>query len=321
MLGISKHLSFSLVFFFGSAACAQDYPVKPIKIVAPFAPGSATDYLSRLLGSHLSAIFGQQIITDNRPGVGGAIGTEYVAKQPPDGYTLLLGSQGPMVISPALQQNLKYNTISDFVPVSALVWTPHVFVVRPDSQIKDIKTLVQMAKEKPNSILYGSGGSGSSQHLTVSNFATAAHIELTHVPYKGSVAAITELIGGATTFLSDTATVVLPYLANGKLRAIGVVPSTRIAQLPDVPTIMEQGVPLSNNGWNFMFAPVGTPNAIVVKLDTEIRKVLARADIKKVLFDQGYTIMEMPREEIAEYIKAEVPKWRKIVAASGAKIE
>jgi len=206
----SNSVLFSLLFLFAIAGSAQDYPLKPIKIVAPFAPGSATDYLSRLLASHLSTVFGQQLITDNRPGVGGAIGTEYVAKQPADGYTLLLGSQGPMVISPALQQNLKYNTVTDFVPVSALVWTPHVFVVRADSPIKDVKTLVQMAKEKPNSILYGSGGSGSSQHLTVSNFATAAHVELTHVPYKGSVAAITELIGGATTFLSDTATVVLP---------------------------------------------------------------------------------------------------------------
>lgn len=321
MSKISNYLLYGLFSLFALSAYAQDYPAKPIRIVVPFAPGSASDFLARLLGSHLSTALGSPIIVDNRPGVGGAIGTDYVAKQPPDGYTLLMGSQGPMVISPALQQNLKYNTATDFAPVSALVWTPHVFVVRADSSVKDVKTLIQLAKEKPKDIMYASAGSGSSQHLTVSNFATTAQIELTHVPYKGSVAALTGLLEGQTTFMSDTATVVLPYIASGKLRAIGVVPSTRLPQLPDVPTLIEQGVQLSNNGWNFMFAPAGTPTSTLTKLDTEIRKVMARPDVKKILFDQGYTIMEMPREEIAEYVKAEIPKWRNIVSASGAKID
>lgn len=320
MLRLFKALLLGLLATLAGQAGAQDYPAKPIKVVVPFGPGSASDFVTRLLANHLSTSLNQSVITDNRPGVGGAMGSEYAAKQPTDGYTLLLGSQGPLVIAPALQQGLPYNVTTDFVPVTSLVWSPQAFVVPADAPYNDIQSLIKFAKANPGKVQYGSPVA-SAQHLIISTFATRAGIQLTHVPYKGSVPAVTDLLASRIQLVTDSITVVLPYVRGGKLKALGVTPNTRLQQLPDVPTINEQGVPFNFNNWQVILAPTGTPPAVLAKLDTEIRKVLARGDVQKLLVDQGFSIMTMPREAISDYLKLEQAEWRKIVAASGVKIE
>jgi len=299
---------------------AQDYPSRPIRIVVPFAAGNSSDVVARVIAAHLTTALGQQVIVDNRPGAGATIGTEYGAKQPPDGYTLVLGSPGGIIINPIMQK-LRYNPLTDFVAVSALVWVPMVIVVRADSPIKDIKTLIALAKEKTRGILFGSGGSGGTQHLIVESFAATAQIALTHVPYKGGSAAITGLVGGEVSLVADAVSVVLPFIQNGKVRAIGVTLNSRIPQLPDVPTIDEQGTRFNVTSWMVMLAPAGTPAGILEKLDAEIRRIIERPDAKKTLFDQGFTEMNVSREKVGEFIRSEMSDWRKVITASGATIE
>lgn len=314
---------FLCLFFSCSAVVgsAQNYPNRPIRIVVPFAAGNSSDFVTRLIATHLIAVFEQQVFIDNRPGAGATIGTEYGAKQSPDGYTLLFGSTGALAINPALQSKLGYNPVTDFAPISSLVWVPQVFVVRADSPLKDVKTLVQAAKEKPGAILFGSGGNGTTQHLIVSQFAAAAQIKLTHVPYKGASAAITDLIGNQISLLSDAVSVVLPHIKSGKVRPIGVSPSTRLPQLPEVPTVDEQGVRFNMKSWMLLVGPAGIPAPIVDRLDSEVRKILARSDVTKTLFDQGFTKMGIARDQISDFIRAEMSDWGKVVTASGAQID
>lgn len=320
MQRLLKALLLGLLAALAGQVAAQEFPSKPIKIVVPFGPGSASDFVTRLLANHLSTALNQQVITDNRPGVGGAMGSGFAAKQPADGYTLLLGSQGPLVIAPALQTGLTYDVMVDFVPVTSLVWSPQAFVVPADAPFHDIQSLIRFAKENPGRVHFGAPVAAA-QHLIISSFMAKAQIQLTHVPYKGSVPAVTDLLAGRISLVTDSITVVLPYIRSGKLRAIGVTPNTRLAQLPEIPTINEQGIPFNINNWQVILAPTGTPPAILAKLDSEFRKVLARADVQKLLSDQGFAIMSMPREKIAEYLKSEQLEWREIVAASGVKIE
>lgn len=320
MLNVAAIILSCLIPVFAQYAIAQEYPVKPVKIVVPFAPGNSSDLVARVIAAHLTTALGQQVIVDNRPGAGATIGTEYGAKQPPDGHTLILGSPGGFIINPIMQK-LRYNPLTDFAAVSALVWVPMVIVVRADSPIRDIKTLVGMAKEKPRALMFGSGGSGGTQHLIMESFAAAAQISLTHVPYKGGSAALTDVAGGQVSMAADAVSVVLPFIQNGKVRAIGVTLNTRLPQLPDVPTIDEQGVRFNVTSWMVMVAPAGTPSAILERLDFEIRKILARPDVKKTLFDQGFAEANISRERLGDFIRSEMADWRKVITASGATIE
>lgn len=320
MLNVVGLLLACLVSVFAQNGIAQDYPVKPVKIVVPFAPGNSSDLVARVIATHLTTALGQQVIVDNRPGAGATIGTEYGARQPPDGYTLILGSPGGLVINPIMQK-LKYNPLTDFAAVSALVWVPMVIVVRTDSPIKDIKTLVALAKEKPRSLMFGSSGSGGSQHLIMESFAAAAQISLTHVPYKGGSAALTDVVGGQVALAADAVSVVLPFIQSGKVRAIGVTLNSRLPQLPDVPTIDEQGIPFNVTSWMVMVAPAATPSAILEKIDLEIRKILTRPDVKKTLFDQGFTDVNISRERLRDFLRSEMSDWRKVITTSGATLE
>jgi tripartite-type tricarboxylate transporter receptor subunit TctC len=310
----------SLLLVLPAAGRCQEYPNRAVKIVVPFAAGNSSDAATRLVAQHLSQAFGQGVVVENRPGAGAIIGTEYGAKQPADGYTLVFGSTGPLAISPALQPSMPYK-LSDFTPVAAFAWTPQVFVVPADSPIKDIPTLVRMAKEKPGELFYGSGGNGTTQHLLVSNFASAAHIKLTHVPYKGGVAALTDLISGRVALVSDVTSVVLPQIKAGKVRAIGVSTRTRLPQLPDVPTIDEQGVPFNMVSWMTLWAPAGTPEPILSKLATEIDRIKAMPEVQKNWFDQGFVMMDLPRDKMMDFVRSEQTEWGRVVKESGAKID
>lgn len=313
-------LSCLLLAMLPAGAFAQKYPNRPIKIVVPFAAGNSSDSATRLVAQYLSQSLGQGVVVENRPGAGATIGTEYGAKQPPDGYTLVFGSTGPLAISPTLQPNLSYK-LSDFVPIAAFAWTPQVFVVPADSPIKDIQTLVKMAKEKPGELFYGSGGNGTTQHLMVSNFASVANIKLTHVPYKGGVSALTDVISGRIALASDATSVVLPQIKAGKVRAIGVTTNTRLPQLPDVPTIDEQGVPFNIKSWMTLWAPAGTPEPILAKLAAEIAKIKAMPEVQKNWFDQGFVMMDLPREKMMDFARSEQTEWGRMVTVSGAKID
>ena len=320
MLNVIGIVTPCLIAVFAQIALAQDYPNRPVRIVVPFAAGNSSDVVARVIAAHLTTALGQQVIVDNRPGAGATIGTEYAAKQPPDGYTLVLGSPGGFIINPIMQK-LKYNPLTDFAAVSALVWVPMVMVVRADSPIKDVKALVALEKEKTRGIYFGSGGSGGTQQLIMESFASAAQIALTHVPYKGGTAAITDLAGGQISVVADAVSVVLPFIQSGKVRAIGVTLNTRLPQLPDVPTIDEQGFRFNVTSWMVMAAPAGTPAAILDKLDTEIKKVLSRPDARKTLFDQGFTEVNISREKVGDFIRSEMSDWRKVITASGATID
>lgn len=302
------------------SAAAQDYPNRPVKIVVPFAAGNSSDTATRLVAQYLTSNLGQSFVVENKPGAGATMGTEYAAKQPPDGYTLIFGSTGPLAISPALQTSLPYK-LSDFTPVATFAWTPQVFVVPADSPIKDIQTLVKLAKEKPGQLFYGSGGNGTTQHLMVSNFASVAGIKLQHVPYKGGVSALTDVIAGRIALASDVTSVVLPQIRSGKVRAIGVTTDTRLPQLPDVPTIAEQGVPFNMRSWMTLWAPAGTPEPVLSKLSAEVTKIKAMPEVQKNWFDQGFVMMDIPRDKMMDFAKSEQVEWGRVVKESGATID
>lgn len=299
-------------------AVAQEYPNRPIKIIVPFAAGNSSDVSTRLVAQFLSQSLGQGVIVENRPGAGATIGTEAGAKAPPDGYTLIFGSTGPLAISPTLQPNIPYK-LSDFTPIASFAWTPQVFVVPADSPVKDIPSLLKLAREKPGELFYGSGGSGTTQHLMVSNFASTANIRLTHVPYKGGVSALTDVISGRIALASDATSVVLPQIRSGKVRAIGVTTNTRLPQLPDVPTIEEQGVPFNMKSWMTLWAPAGTPEPILSRLSAEVTKIKAMPEVQKNWFDLGFVMMDLPREKMVDFVRSEQVEWGRVVTGSGAK--
>ncbi|GAA4329623.1 tripartite tricarboxylate transporter substrate binding protein [Pigmentiphaga soli] len=290
--------------------------------MVPFGAGNSSDVISRIIAGKLSGLLGQQVYVENRVGAGAIIGTEYGARAQPDGYTLVFGSTGPLAISPALQPALvKYDPIKSFIPIATLAWTPQVFVVPADSPYKDIQSLVAAAREKPGQILFGSGGTGTTQHLIMSKFASAAGVKLMHVPYASATAALTDLMAERVAVLSDVLNVVRPQLLSGKIRALGVTPDQRLSQLPDVPTIQEQGVPFNMQSWNIMQVPAGTPPDIVAKLEDAIGRVLEMPDVQKQWNDLGFVRMALPQPRIRDFLLSEMKVWGDVVESSGAKTE
>jgi tripartite-type tricarboxylate transporter receptor subunit TctC len=304
------------------AAGAAPYPDHPIKIVVPFGAGNSSDVISRVVAAKLSTVLGQQVFVENHPGAGAIIGTEYGARAAPDGYTLVFTSTGPMVISPSLQPSLvKYDSIKSFIPIAALVWTPQVIVVPADSPYKDIPALVAAARQNPGKIFFGSGGTGTTQHLIMSKFASDAGIKLSHVPYQSASAAMTDLMAERVAVLSDVVSVIQPQLRAGKIRALGVTTDKRLPQLPDVPTVQEQGVPFNMQSWNLMQVPAGTPAAIVARLVDAMQQVQAMPDVQKQWYDLGFVNMTVPANQIQDFIRSEAKTWGAVVESSGAKTE
>lgn len=304
-------------------AHAQAYPTHAIRLVVPFPPGQGADTLMRLVGEKVSANLGQPVVIDNRPGAGGVIGTDFVASQQPDGYALLMGASGPMAISPTLQPHVvKYNPLTDFEPITGVASVAQIFAVNSASDIKSVGDLILLAKRKPGEVTYGSSGNGTTQHLFVEQFAAMAGVRLVHVPYKGSGPALTDLIGGRLTFVSDTVPSLLPQIRAGKLRAIGVTSAQRSPFLPEVPTIAEQGVSgYAAEGWITVLAPARTPASIADRLDTEIRKAMADPDLRRKAAEQGFVEMTVSRAALRDFIAAELAKWKKVIEQAGVKVE
>ncbi len=303
-------------------AFAQDYPNRPIKLVVPFPPAGTTDILARAAAQKLTESLGQSVVVDNRPGAGGNIGSDLVAKSPPDGYTLLMGTVGTHAINPSLYSKMPYDHIKDFVPIVLVAGVPNVLVVNPALPVYSVADLIKLAKEKPGSINFASSGSGTSIHLTGELFKTMAGVDMTHVPYKGSAPAITDLMGGQVQIMFDNLPSSLQQIKAGKLRAIAVTSLTRAPALPNVPTISESGLPgFEASAWFGVLAPAGTPPAVVAKINGEVNKWLQSADAREKLLAQGAEAAGGSPEKFAAFIRSETDKWAKVVKASGAKVD
>jgi tripartite-type tricarboxylate transporter receptor subunit TctC len=299
------------------------YPDKPIRLVVGFPPGQATDLVARAAAKKLQEVLGQPVIVDNKPGAAGIIGSETVAKAPPDGYTLVVGSSGTMAINPSLYSKLPYHPLRDFEPVSLLSVVPLFLAVNPAFPAQTAADLVKLAKASPGKINYGSGGSGVTSHLTMELLKHAQGMQLTHVPYKGSPAAVTDLIGGQVNTMIDTGPALLPHMRTGKLRILAVASEKRNAAAPEVPTMAEAGLgQFVAPAWIGLAAPKGTPREIVDVL----AKALATgwrdaADVKDQLNGLGAEPAATTPEEFAKFIQSEIDKWALAVKLSGAKVD
>ena len=301
---------------------AQQYPTKPIRIIVQFTPGTSTDILARVVAQKMSQDWGQQVIVDNRPGAGGVLGTEMGAKAPPDGYTLTMAVSSAFGINPTLYAKLPYDAIGDFAPISNLGLTPQTLVVNPSAAFKTVKEFVGAAKDKPGQINYASLGSGSTSHLTMEMFRSAADIKINHVPFKGSADAHTQVIGGQIPSMFDAIPATLPHIKSGKLRGLGIATLKRSQFAPDLPTIAESGYPgFEAVGWIGIAAPANTPTAILDKLNAEMVKILNQPDVKERLATLAFTPVGDTRAQFATYIKSEIAKWGKAVKESGAKVD
>ena len=306
----------------GHAQPVSAYPAKPIRIIVQFTPGTSTDILARVVAQKMSEHWGQQVIVDNRPGAGGVVGTELGARALPDGYTLTMAVSSAFGINPTLYSKLPYDAIKDFAPIANLGLTPQVQVASPSSAFKSVKEFVAAAKEKPGQINYASLGSGTTSHLTMEMFRSAAGIKLNHVPFKGSADAHTQLIGGQIPVMFDAIPAVRPHIQSGKLRGLGIATLTRSAFLPDLPTIAESGYPgFEAVGWIGIAAPAQTPPAVLDKLNAEMKRILAQPDVKERLHTLAFTPVGDSREQFAAYLKSEIAKWGKAVKESGAKAD
>ena len=310
-----------LAAFVCATACAQDYPVKPIRFILPFPPGGGTDTLARIVGQKLGENLGQTIVLDNRPGAGANIGAEIGAHSVADGYTLTMGNIAH-AINMTLYAKPGYDLIQDFAPITLLASTPNILVVHPSVAAKSVQELIALAKAKPGQLNYASSGSGSSAHLAAELFKNLAGVNFTHVPYKGGGPAVTSLVGGETVVGFATAPSVLPQIKAGRLRGLAVTTLKRTTAAPELPTIAESGVPgYDANTWYGALAPAKTAAAIISRLHDELIKIMRSADILDRIAVLGYEPSTTTPQEFAAYIKSEVDKWGKVVKATGIRAD
>jgi tripartite-type tricarboxylate transporter receptor subunit TctC len=301
-------------------AIAQSYPNRPVRMVVPLSPGGFADVPARVIAPRLSEALGQSVFVENKPGAGATIGTDFVAKSKPDGYTLLFTGT-PHVISPALYEYLPYDPLKDFAPVMLVAAGPYVLVVNPQLPVKSVQELIALAKARPGKIDYASSGNGSAQHLVSAMFASMAGIDLSHVPYEGSGPAMQDPISGQVKVSFAGIPNVMPSVRSGKLRALAVSTPKRSPDLPDVPTVAEAGVPgYDATLWLALLAPAGTPGEIVQELYTEAAKTLREPEVEKAITATGVEVNIIGPQELAAFLQAEADKWGKVARASGATI-
>ncbi|MEN3365318.1 MAG: hypothetical protein V7606_2592 [Burkholderiales bacterium] len=302
-------------------AQAQSYPTRSVKLIVPFAPGGFTDVVARLMGQKLSVAMGQQFIIENRPGAGSTIGTDFVAKSAPDGYTLVMVST-THVISPWLYKNVPYDPINSFVAVSKLVDSPYVLLINPKVPANNVKEFIALAKAQPDSIRYASSGNGSSQHLMGGLFAAMTGVKMQHVPYKGSNMAAQDLVGGIVESSFAGVPNAIAYVPSGKLKALAVTTAKRSPLLPDVPTLSESGVPgYDATVWLALLAPAGTPKEIVNKLNAEVGKVMSGPDAAKAFAAAGVEVGVSTPQEMTQYMAQEHERWGKVVKEAGIVVD
>ena len=303
-------------------ASAQPYPSKPIRFIVPFSAGGATDLITRTVAQKLAESTGAQVVVENRTGASGMIGADIVAKAPPDGYTLLMASTAEIAINPSLYAKMTYDPAKDLAPITLAGVTPLILVVNPGSSLDSVKDIVAQAKAKPNGISFASAGGGSVQHLSGELLKTLTSTQMVHIPYKGAAPALVDLLGGQVSMFFSGMPPAMTHVKSGKLRALAVTTPKRSPAAPDVPTMAEAGIPgFDISNWFGVFAPAGTPDDILNKLNAEIVKALALPDVKERLAGVGAETVGNTRAEFAAFIGKEIAKYSKLIRESGAKVE
>ena len=311
--------------FIVAPAHAQDYPVKPIRLVVPFPPGGPNDIIGRVFGQKMQELLGQPVVIDNRPGAGGALGTDNVAKSEPDGYSIAIASAGALAISTALttalQEKILYDPLKGLAPVTLVAKVPELLVASTTLPAANVKELVALAKAKPGAINYGSSGPGSMPHLAGALFGTSAGIDIVHVPYRGAAPAINDLIGHQVQIIFLDLPVLLPHIQSGAVKALAVGGRSRVQLLPDLPTLNELGYPqIEADNWYGMVAPARTPPAIIEKLNAAALAAMKTPEVQDKLAPQGAILIGNTPEEFAAYMASEIEKWTKVVQTAGIKV-
>ncbi|HZN23895.1 MAG TPA: tripartite tricarboxylate transporter substrate binding protein [Burkholderiales bacterium] len=312
----------SLVLMLAGPGLAQEYPAKPVRLVVPYPSGSSSnDIIARVLADRLSATLGQRVLVENRAGAGGIVGSEYVAKSPPDGYTLLVGTNGPQAIAPNVYK-LNFDNQRDLAPVAMVANVPYVLVVHPSLPVRNMRELIALAKSRPGQLLFASSGNAGTPHLCWELVKSMAKIDIVHVPYKGGAPAMMDTVGGQTQMYCSGLLSASTQIKAGKLRAIGMATLERSPIMPELPTVAEQGLPGFNvASWFGIMAPANTPTAIVQRLYGEIAKITESAEMKKFLLTQGAEPMVMDPPKFSEFLRGETDKWAKVVRSAKLKLD
>lgn len=304
------------------AAWCDTYPSKPIRVIIAYSAGGITDLIVRQVGAKLTEAWSQPVVLEHRPGAGGALGADYVAKAAPDGYTLILGSSANYAVAPSLYSKLPYNPLKDFAPITMAVTYPNLLVVHPEVAANTVSELIALAKAKPGQLNYASAGAATSSHLAGELFSLTAGVKMVHVPYKGNSVALTDLVGGRVQLMFSNVGPPLPFVKSGRLRALGMTSAKRSSVLPDMPTVAESGLPgYEIIVWNCFSAPAGTPKDVISKLNTEIVKALRNPQVQSALLAQGMEAAPSSPEQLQAYAEAEVAKWARVVKEANIKVE
>lgn len=304
------------------AAQGSNYPDRPIRLVVPFAPGGTTDAVARAVAAKMGLILGQSIVVDNKAGAGGSIGTDYVAKAPPDGYTLLLGSSGPLSVNPSLYPKLPYDSLKDFSPVGLICTSALVLVAYPGARLATTADLIKAARAAPDTLTYSTAGVGGASHIAAELFSLNAGIRAVHVPYRGSGPATVAAVAGETTYTFTGQTAAWPMVEAGKLVALGIASARRSPEHPNVPTVAEAGLAgFEAADWDVLMAPPGTPLAVLARLDDALRKVLADPDLKAGFVKQGIEIQSGTPAQVNALIRADIAKWARVIRSANIHAE
>lgn len=312
----------ALTMLAGIAQAADSYPSKPVRFVVPFAPGGSTDLLARFLSQQLAAPLGQTVVVDNRAGAGGVVGAEIAARAPADGYTIVLGSAGPLTINPNIRSKIPYDSLRDFAPVTLATVSPFTLVTHPGFQAKTVKELIAMAKSKPGELNYGSAGNGSVGHFSTEQFMNLTGTRMNHVPFKGAGPAVTDLLGGRLNLMFENLPTILPHVRSGKLRMLGVGTRTRSALAPDFPTLADEGVPGYHSATVFgVLAPAKTPAPAIARLNKAMVTILKSAEGKAALAARGLEAVGSTPQDYAAQIKDEFQRYGQIAKAANIRVD
>ena len=315
-------LAIALLVLMATAASAQSWPTRSIRLISPFAPGGGADITARAIAPKLSTALGQQVIVDNRGGAGGMVGVDLGAKAPPDGYTIVLATIGNIAVAPSLYSKMPYDPQKDLSPIGQAANALNVLVVHPSLPAKNVKELIAVAKQNPGQLNYGSSGPGATDHLAGEVFNTLAGVKMVHIPYKGGAPAMLELIGGQVQLVFSTISTAIGSIQGGKVRALAMTGNQRFERMPDLPTIAEAGLKgFEVNNWYGLYAPAGTPKEIIARLNAETVKGLAMPDVKTRLLDAGIIATSNSPEALAAYALAETKKWAKVVKDANIKVD
>ena len=309
-------------FAVAASAFAQPYPSKPIKIIVPYPPGGTSDILARSVGQKLTEMLGQVVVVENKPGATGNIGADFVAKSPPDGYTLLLADIGSLAIAPSVTASLPFDPVKDFAPVAMVAYSPHILALNPTVPAGSVKELIALLKAKPDSLNFAVSGVGGANHLAGIDFAARTGVKWTYVPYKGGSQAITDLMAGHAQVMFNGMLATYPAVKDGKLKAIAISSAKRFSAAPDLPTVAESGVPGFETGsWQGIVAPAGTPPEVVKRLHGAVTAILATPEMKEKLVAAGAEVLPQSPEQFGAFIRNEKARWAKVVKESGAKFD